>query len=135
MFAKSADVAGIHLEFDHRIAKRLVEFFTRVRPISNSIRCPLQVDLGQQIQVTATRKRLGFDPCRASAVVVARVDDGADQVRVEEEPVVAPTLRIRERRILRGDLRACDRRDVLRVQRPPRASRRTRAIARVPTAN
>src|SRR5437879_1727485 len=59
--------------------------FTRSRGVAERISHPRQVDIGEEIEVSFACCGGGFDPLRAMTVVMPGVDDGADEVCVEDE--------------------------------------------------
>jgi hypothetical protein len=114
-------VTVVRLELDQRFTKRVIELLAVFRTVTNAIGRPWNVDFREQVEITAAGERFSFYPRRTGAVIVARVHDRTDQVRIEEQPVIAALARIGQHGILGGDLRACDRRNILGVQRPVRA--------------
>jgi hypothetical protein len=62
-----------------------IKAFTRRRGVAERVSYPRQVDVEEEIEVGLAILRFAFDPLRALAVVVAGIDDRADQVCVEDE--------------------------------------------------
>src|SRR5687767_8583388 len=93
-----------------------------MRPVPHRVWRPGDVDVGEQVQAAQPRARFGLDPWWTGAVVVARINDRALQVCIEEQPPDTSTDRLGERGIFSGNLLTGDRSYVLRRERAPGAS-------------
>src|SRR5687767_11195162 len=82
-----ADDDEPHFELVHRRAEGVEKVLPRIATcVARLVRTPLDVCIHQQIEVRAAAARLVNQPLRATPVVMAAVDDRADEVGIEDGP-------------------------------------------------
>src|SRR5258707_8114611 len=78
------DRDDVHLECTQRGDELLVKELACGACVTDAVGDPGDVDVQKQIELRLTVSRLVDDPLRTLAIVMSRVDDGTDEVRVED---------------------------------------------------